>query len=182
MQEFTQLLKDLQEDVKDAVSGHSEFQIRHFIIGSCPTVYGQYKQCLLELRSRMKNYENLQKILGEIPEKTISDQEKAQKSSECELLIEDLKRETYILSNILQELKPQLDLTKKDELEAEYWDVKFHNELMLHVWLGYPVPVGLAQNIFTLPKESRSRKRLDEVLASKVQSVSIQGEPAKRLE
>lgn len=178
MQDFAQLLKDLEEDVKDAVPGHSEFQIRNFIIGSCPTQYGRYKQCILELRSRMKNYANLTKIQTDL--QGGSDPEKASKLSECELLIEDLKRETYILSGILQELKEGLDLTKKDELEAEYWDVKFHKDLVLHLQLGgLPIPIGLAQNIMSLPSGSPARQQLDSVIAQ-MHELSVR--QTKRLE
>lgn len=149
-----ELIDRLDEIIKNESTGHTEFQIRNFIIGQVPTNYGKYKQCILELRSRIKQYKNLQEL------KT----EDIVKKSEYEITLEDLEREIKIFNNILEEIIPSLDLSKRDELEAEYWDQKFQKEILSYWASGIPVPPNLIQTILSLPSNSQARAKLVNLL------------------
>ena len=153
MQDFEQIIKDIEDVSKDEIVGHSEFQIRNFIIGSQPTDYGRYTQCIKELRSRIKNYKNLISEIENINSKEEKTKKDIELLSEYEIFIEDISRESYILYRILQELKEILDLSDKNKLEIEYWNAKFEKELISYWMTGTPLSPSLVQNVMSLPRD-----------------------------
>jgi len=162
MAEFNELIQNISKEIRNEPYGHSEFQIRNFIIGSQPTIYGKYKQCVLELRSRIKNYQILLEKYDNLRSKDELSLDEIKQVSEYEILLEDIRRETYIINDLYEEIKENIDLSRRDELEIEYWDEKFGQEATAHKISGYPLPVGLIQNILSLPNNCRTKQLLVE--------------------
>jgi len=176
---FDEMINDLRHEIKDEPSGHSRFQIENFIIGQQATDYGKYKQCVLEIRSRIKSYETIHKAYHEIKNQDdkLRSTEDLENMASYEILMEDIKRELYIIIEIYEELKSKINLDNREELEADLWDKKFHKELMTHVFIGSPIPIGLAQNIMSLPDDSFSKKQLHGVIRQglMLQSIATSG-------
>ncbi len=165
MPNFDEVIKNLKHEMKNESTGHSRFQIENFIIGPQPTDYGKYKQCVLEIRSRIKSHENINTAYLEIKNNSNKSTEDLEKKSQFEILMEDIKRELYIFIDIYEELKDKINLDNREELEAAMWDEKFCKELISHVLMGgSPIPVSLAQNIWSLPDGSSSKKQLSGLL------------------
>ena len=160
MPAFDELIQEIDKEIRNEPHGHSEFQIKNFIIGSQPTKYGQYKQCVLELRSRIKNYNVLNERYSKMKSREDLSLDEIKQVSEYEILLEDLKRETYIISDLYNEIKKDIDLNRRDELEIEFWDVKFGKEVTDHQIAGCPLPVTLVQSILSLPNECRSKRMI----------------------
>lgn len=172
--EFDELIKDFKNNTKNNETyGHSEFQIRNFIINSQPTDYGKYKQCVLEIRSRIKSYENIMIEYNKLLEENNKDLVSLKKISEFEIIIEDIKRETYIFYDIYKDLITKIDLSKKEELEEDYWDKKFHKELTSYVLIGQFPPICLIQSIMDLPKKAIVRNELIRMIGEKFNEKKI---------
>jgi hypothetical protein len=168
MLEFDKLVNEIDKDIRNEPNGHSEFQIRNFIIGSQPTIYGKYKQCVLELRSRIKNYKSIMNMYNKLKAKEKLSSDEVKQMSEYEICLEDIKRETYIISDLYKEIKENINLDNRDELEIEYWDEKFGKEVTAHKISGYPLPVSLIQNILSLPNICRVKQLLvEQIIDSK---------------
>lgn len=166
MTEFDILVSDIDKEIRNEPSGHSEFQICNFIIGSQPTIYGKYKQCVLELRSRIKNYKSIMSGYNKLKAKEKLSTNDIKQMSEYEICLEDIKRETYIISDLYKKIKKNIDLNNRDNLEVEYWDEKFGQEVAAHRISGYPLPVGLVQNILALPNTCRTKQLLIEQIVN----------------
>ena len=98
--------------------------------------------------------------------------EKISKSCELEILLEDLKREIYIIKDMFINLKDKVSLKDKEELEKDYWNKKFALELKMHIFLGLPVPVNLAQNILSLPNDFEAKRQLNEYIKARIDHAS----------
>jgi hypothetical protein len=172
--EFEDLIKDFKDNTKNNETyGHSEFQIRNFIINSQPTDYGKYKQCVLEIRSRIKSYENIIIEYNKLLEQEQKDHIVLKKISEFEIIIEDIKREVYIFYDIYKDLVGKIDLTKKEQLEEEYWNKKFQKELKSYVLIGQFPPISLIQSILDLPKYSEVRNELIRMIGERINEKRI---------
>ena len=170
MPKFDAVIKNLKREIRDEPTGHSRFQIENFIIGSQPTDYGKYKQCVLEIRSRIKSYETINTAYLETKNKDdkIRSTDDLEKIAQYEILMEDIKRELYIIIEIYEKLKKKVDLDNREELEVDLWDKKFHKELMTYIFVGgSPIPVSLAQNIMSLPGNSSAKKQLGGLIQQK---------------
>ena len=178
-------IQDLRPNVMNESAGHSEFQIRNFIINAQPTPYGKYRQCVAELRSRIKTIEhaiNKKTELDTLPEchpqdaSQMSESDRLRKQVELDILIEDLGREIYIFRDVFCELENQVDLSRRDELEAEFWSKKFESDLIAHWMSGAPLPPSLVQNIMLLPDGAPAKQKLFKFL-----SCRLEGSMKKRL-
>lgn len=111
--------------------GHSAFQIRHAIVErSGGTPYGQYRQCLAEIESRIKYAEDDEAVMREIGE------------------FVEIAEE---LSNRLGELTPE----RERELEIEMWRYKARKKLATDL-LVYGRPSESTMDfILWLPEELR---------------------------
>jgi len=171
--DFEKTISRLKIEMKEEIAGHTEFQLRNFVIGSQPTEYGKYRQCLAELRSRIKNYELLSAKIESLKSKESLSKEEIDQLSEHEILLEDLKRETYIIDRILEETKERVDLSKKDLLEIDYWDKKFGREMFACFVSGVPVSTSLIQNIMSLPDGCAAKNQLLETINSRIKNVEV---------
>ncbi len=165
-----EIVREVQQSIENEIYGHSRFQIENFIIGSQPTDYGKYKQCILELRSRIKNRDILIREIDKLEtKKEKSDQdvafttlpaEECRKLAEHKIALENIDRELYILSDIFNKVKIKIDLSRRDELEIGYWNAKFEQELMYSWMIGGSITTNLVQSILSLPEECSARTKL----------------------
>lgn len=181
MTEFDELIQEISNEIRNEPHGHSEFQIKNFIIGAQPTIYGKYKQCVLELRSRTKTYKIIKERYDNIRSKEELSSDEIKQVSEYEILLEDIKRETYIISDLYREIKEIIDLDRRDELEIEYWDEKFGQEATAHKISGYPLPVSLIQNILSLPNSCRTKQLLVQQLKENKKSGELSHDSQRSL-
>jgi hypothetical protein len=173
------MIELIDNEIKNENTGHSEFQIRNFIIGSQPTNYGKYKQCILELRSRSKNYKNISKEIEKINKKEEKSEEDLKRLSEYEVIIIDVEREIIIIYNILNEVKQTIDLKDRDKLETEYWNSKFEKEILAYWATGSPIPPNLAQTIWSLPGDCSVVKKLNNHLMTVKGKILIENSEEK---
>ena len=61
-------------------------------------------------------------------------------------------------------MKKVVDLSKRKELEEEFWNAKFQKELILRMKLGQPIDSSLASNILSLPEKSPVRQHFTALL------------------
>lgn len=117
---------------------HSTYQILHFIINANgPHIYGQYKQCVREIISRM----NI-------------------KDPDAETL-----RELYIFYDIYLQLKDKIDFNKMDELEADFWTFKLKRRVAIEVLtMGRP-SFGTLETILNMPNSETMMSFIDSMSA-----------------
>lgn len=163
---FEDLKNRIKDETKGEIRGHSDFQIRNFIIGSQPTYYGKYRQCILEMRARIKNHDSFKRSL-ELLKKENNSMENEMKICEYEIALEDIEREMYIITEIFDEIKNNIDLSKKDDLEIEFWNKRFEQELMASLLTGNPISNSLVQNIIMLPDNCSSKKQVMSILSQR---------------
>lgn len=152
----------LEELLEDYEIGHSSFQIDNFIINQTGiTVYGQYKQALIELYSRFNNLkiQLCDKISDELKEKKIEQSiEHSEEGSidnklaKLELIkfklqqeeklrtLESSKREfnrfykhACLLKEKLTTEHGPLTKTTKADLEEQYWETKIKKDIALQL-------------------------------------------------
>jgi hypothetical protein len=150
----------VRDKVMSESRGHSEFQIEHFIINAQPTPYGRYRQCAAELRVRIRAVECAEKRRDEVLMRVSTNADALREAAEIDILIEDLGREIYILKRLFDKIERDVNLDKRDELEAEYWNKKFEMELIAHWIGGTPIPPSIVQNVMLLPNGSSAKIRL----------------------
>lgn len=169
MNNIDNLVNKISEEIKNENTGHTEFQIRNFIIGSQSTLYGKYKQCVIELKSRTKSYKSIKKEIDNIKD---NDFESLQKKFELENVLENIEKEIIIFNNIFEEIKSNIDLSDRNKLEKEYWNKKFEDELLSHWLINAPIPVNLVKNIMNLPQECSVKQKLLDFI--NVSSINIE--------
>ncbi len=156
-QSFDDLLDAIKNDISQEITGHTRFQIENFIIKAEPTDYGQYKQCVKELRGREKQCrtinEEIEKLNTKMKSGDLEPSEYHKRLSEHQILLEDIKRETYIFYDIFLEIKERIDLENREELEIEYWNARFEKLLLTHWISGAPLPISLIESIQCLPSD-----------------------------
>lgn len=167
MQDFNELINNVYKEIKDDFHGHSEFQIENFIIGSQPTDYGKYKQCVLELRTRINSYNNIEDKIKNLKKEN----ENSKQIDDYLISLEDIKREIYIINKFFQELKEKIKDKDIKKLEIEYWDHKFQKEIMSHLMVGSPIPVGLLQNVMSLPDSCHAKQQINSIVQERISYV-----------
>ena len=156
----------LPKEYKDLIFSMSEFQIKHFVIGSQHNPFRQFKQILLELEVRTTNLEQmsldmeknrLERDLAE--EKMSLETSPAQKAlyqHEIKKLdvghenglrsMERTKSEMVFLESILEEFRKEYDVAalvdKQDEYEHEYWIKRLATQSALELLTVGRIGVG----------------------------------------
>ena len=156
----------LPKEYKDLIFSMSEFQIKHFVIGSQHNPYRQFKQILLELEVRNTNMEQmvldmeknrLERNLAE--EKMGSESSPAQKAlyqhdiKKLDIThenglraMERTKSEMGFLENILTEFRAEFNVAelmdKQDEYEHEYWIKRLATQSALELLTSGRIGVG----------------------------------------
>lgn len=176
MQNFDDFITNLYSEIKNDVHGHTEFQIKNFIIGSQPTDYGKYRQCILELRTRINTYNSLKQKLNELSQKDNQTLFELKTIEEYSISIEDIKREIYIIYNIFLEVKENIKGKDLKELEIEYWDRKFDKEIISHLMVGNPIPVGLLQNVMSLPDNCKCKQNINHIVSERISYINNHGQ------
>ena len=154
------MVRDFGEQTRNEILGHTRFQIENFIINAQPTDYGRYKQCVAEIRSRIKQREMAKAEIDKLRGLLNTTGAGLKRIAELEILLEDVEREMYILGDVYDALRGRIDLSRRDELEREYWDAKFEHELLMHWLVGAPLSPSFAQNVLCLPDGSRAKNKL----------------------
>ena len=147
----------LPPEYKDLRFTMSEFQIKHFVVGSQHNNFRQFKQILLELEVRQSNREQmaldmeknrLERNLNE--EKMLKEESPAQKALyqfEIKKLdtayengmrtIERTVSEVEYLENILKEFREKIDVKElvdnQDRYEHEYWIKRLASQAALEM-------------------------------------------------
>jgi hypothetical protein len=156
----------LPKEYKDLIFSMSEFQIKHFVIGSQHNPFRQFKQILLELEVRNTNLEQMVLDMEKnrlerdlIEEKISSESSPAQKAlyqHEIKKLdtnhenglrsMERTKSEMAFLENILVEFRAEHDVAslvdKQDEYEHEYWIKRLATQSALELLTVGRIGVG----------------------------------------
>lgn len=117
--------------VKDFMPCHTNYQIRHFMVGGAGTDYGQWRQCQREIASRLPQLERGDPV--------------------AQHEVAELLRLESELRGKLGELTPE----RIEQLERENWYWKVRRELVLdYIATGGPQRATL-ETILLLPKEDR---------------------------
>lgn len=156
----------LPEEYKELVFSMTEFQIKHFVVGSQHNNFRQFKQILLELEVRYTNLEQigldmeknrLEKALAE--EKIQSETSNAQIAlyqHEIKKLdigyengmrsMERTKAEVSSLEKILEEFRSKIDvkelMANQDQYETEYWIKRLATQSALELLTVGRIGVG----------------------------------------
>ena len=156
----------LPPEYKDLRFTMSEFQIKHFVVGSQHNNFRQFKQILLELEVRQSNREQmaldmeknrLERNLNE--EKMLKEESPAQKALyqfEIKKLdtayengmrtIERTVSEVEYLENILKEFREKIDVKElvdnQDRYEHEYWIKRLASQAALEMLTVGRIGVG----------------------------------------
>lgn len=168
----------LPQEYKDLVFSMSEFQIKHFVIGSQHNPFRQFKQILLELEVRTTNLEQMtldmekNRLERELAEEKMNKEESpAQKklyAHEIKKLdiglenglrsIERTKAEMAFLENILKEFREQYDVKElvdnQDKYEHEYWIKRLATQSALELLTAGRIGVGNMEALLQMGPEN----------------------------
>lgn len=138
-------LDKLPKEYADLDFSMSDFQIRHFVVGSQHNLYRQFKQILLELEVRLTTEETVELDMRKnLAEQKLYDEKISVESSPAQREIYEIEKEKLAkayennvraldrtrneinsLKTILDEFKEKNDvkalLENKDTLEEDYW-------------------------------------------------------------
>ena len=175
----------LPEEYKNLNFSMTEFQIKHFVIGSQHNNFRQFKQILLEMEVRITNLEQisldmeknrLERALQE--EKILNETSEAQKNlhrHEIKKLdigyenglrsMERTKGELSYLENILSEFRSKIDVKElienQDVYENDYWIKRLANQAALELLTVGRIGVGNLEALMQMG-ESNFKKALVE--------------------
>ena len=168
----------LPKEYKDLIFSMSEFQIKHFVIGSQHNPFRQFKQILLELEVRATNLEQMTLDMEKnrlernlVEEKMNSETSPAQKAIyEYEIKKLDITHEnglrsmdrtvaeTSFLENILSEFRKEHDVQllveKQDEYEHEYWIKRLATQSALELLTAGRIGVGNMEALMQMGSEN----------------------------
>lgn len=168
----------LPKEYKDLIFSMSEFQIKHFVVGSQHNPFRQFKQILLELEVRTTNLEQmildmeknrLEKELAE--EKMNKEESPAQKklyAHEIKKLdithenglrsMERTKGEMKFLENILDNFRKEYDVKElvdnQDKYEHEYWIKRLAMQSALEILTVGRIGVGNMEALLQMGPEN----------------------------
>lgn len=168
----------LPQEYRDLIFSMSEFQIKHFVIGSQHNPFRQFKQILLELEVRTTNLEQMtldmekNRLERELAEEKMNKEESpAQKklyAHEIKKLdiglenglrsIERTKAEMVFLENILKEFREQYDVKElvdnQDKYEHEYWIKRLATQSALELLTAGRIGVGNMEALLQMGPEN----------------------------
>lgn len=168
----------LPQEYRDLIFSMSEFQIKHFVIGSQHNPFRQFKQILLELEVRTTNLEQMtldmekNRLERELAEEKMNKEESpAQKklyAHEIKKLdiglenglrsIERTKAEMAFLENILKEFREQYDVKElvdnQDKYEHEYWIKRLATQSALELLTAGRIGVGNMEALLQMGPEN----------------------------
>lgn len=180
----------LPEEYKDLRFTMSEFQIKHFVVGSQHNNFRQFKQILLELEVRHSNREQmildmeknrLERNLAE--EKMLLETSPAQKALyqfEIKKLdsahengmrtIERTVSEIEYLENILKEFREKVDVKElmdnQDKYEHEYWIKRLAFQSALEMLTVGRIGVGNMEALIQMGPDNFKRALIETVRLS----------------
>lgn len=176
------MLQDkLPEEYKDLTFSMTEFQMKHFVVGSQHNNFRQFKQILLELEVRLTNLEQmdldleknrLERALAE--EKLNKEESPAQKAlyqHEIKKLdiahenalraIERTHGEIAFLKNIEAEFRSKIDVKElmenQDRYETEYWIKRLANQAALELLTTGRIGVGNLEALMQMGSDNFKR-------------------------
>jgi hypothetical protein len=175
------LQNKLPEEYKDLTFSMTEFQMKHFVVGSQHNNFRQFKQILLELEVRLTNLEQmeldleknrLEKALFE--EKISKEESAAQKAlyqHEIKKLdithenalraIERTHGEIAFLKNIEDEFRSKIDVKElmenQDRYEIEYWIKRLANQSALELLTTGRIGVGNLEALMQMGPDNFKR-------------------------
>lgn len=168
----------LPQEYRDLIFSMSEFQIKHFVIGSQHNPFRQFKQILLELEVRTTNLEQMNldmeknRLERELAEEKMNKEESpAQKklyAHEIKKLdiglenglrsIERTKGEMKYLENILKEFREKYDVKElvdnQDNHEHEYWIKRLATQSALELLTAGRIGVGNMEALLQMGPEN----------------------------
>lgn len=168
----------LPQEYKDLIFSMSEFQIKHFVVGSQHNPFRQFKQILLELEVRTTNLEQMNldmeknRLERELAEEKMNKEESpAQKklfAHEIKKLdislenglrsIERTKGEMKYLENILKEFRETYDVKElidnQDKHEHEYWIKRLATQSALELLTAGRIGVGNMEALLQMGPEN----------------------------
>ncbi len=178
--ETERLIESIQERCSKIPDGTTEFQLRHFVVGSEPKGYGQFRQCVIELRSKVefleRGYIIRERILLDLQELDLKSSclkdaieikrnqlAKFEKSIELrtsERGIKALENELKILLRLLSEIpKESIDIP-----EEQYWEERTRRRVAINLSLNQPLSMDLVESVLNLPQSSSLRKWLEGIV------------------
>jgi hypothetical protein len=156
----------LPKEYKDLIFSMSEFQIKHFVIGSQHNPFRQFKQILLELEVRATNLEQIGLDMEKNRlERDLVEEKMATETSPAQIALYkyEIKKldiahenglramdrtisETAFLENILSDFRKEhnveLLIEKQDEFEHEYWIKRLATQSALELLTAGRIGVG----------------------------------------
>lgn len=168
----------LPKEYRDLIFSMSEFQIKHFVVGSQHNPFRQFKQILLELEVRITNLEQMNldleknRLERELAEEKMNKEESpAQKklyAHEIKKLdiglenamrsIERTKGEMKFLENILEEFRQKYDVKElvdnQDKYEHEYWIKRLASQSALELLTVGRIGVGNMEALLQMGPEN----------------------------
>ena len=156
----------LPKEYKDLVFSMTEFQIKHFVVGSQHNNFRQFKQILLELEVRYTNIEQIsldmeknrleRNLAEEKMESETSPAQKALHAHEIKKLdigyengirsMERTKKEIESLETILAEFRSKIDveelMNNQDAYENDYWIKRLATQSALELLTVGRIGVG----------------------------------------
>jgi hypothetical protein len=168
----------LPKEYKDLIFSMSEFQIKHFVVGSQHNPFRQFKQILLELEVRTTNLEQMNldmeknRLERELAEEKMNKEESpAQKKlygHEIKKLdiglenalrsIERTKAEMKFLENILEEFRQKYDVKElvdnQDKYEHDYWIRRLASQSALEILTVGRIGVGNMEALLQMGPEN----------------------------
>jgi len=187
--------RDLTPFLSDCQAGHSDFQVKHFILGkNADTPYGEYKQACREIKKRVRGLKDLafkrkELVLDMEDANTHGDSGKntaARKSKamadlmrdnldELDAQIIDTERELALFADRAAELKAEIgDLTPalRDELEADMWTERLRRRAAAEILAAQAgVSLGTMETIMALPE--KARKKIVKVVTKESPAIDI---------
>ena len=160
-------LLDSVVDRDPATRGMTEFQLRNFVLGSQPTVWGAYRQACLEISQRREARETLRtkaKLLCvDLKELQLKGDERSVIQAEAikreldklKAGIKDIERELGIIGRAARELKSKLPDETWDEHQPEYWVKKLWREAWSALVTAGSIPRDVVQAAMSLPENER---------------------------
>ncbi|WP_028316694.1 hypothetical protein [Desulfatibacillum aliphaticivorans] len=172
--------EEIQTYLQDHQKFASQFQLEHFVaVKNGGTAYGRYRQVCREIAKRSRSLKQLdcerRILLIDMEEleahASSKDNAAARKSAitlemkqnaleELDASIAGAQREMAVFKGLAAPLKAEIgELTdeRRNELEAELWEVKLGHAAVLDVLTTGRVRRGTMEAVLSLPDESRDR-------------------------
>lgn len=173
-----EIISNIEKKANLLPDGASEFQLRNFVVGSEFTDFGRFKQCVVELRSRVNNLEKLylhrERIRLDIEEidwiegktwvekrrKNLDLAEKRMELLEVERRVSTIEGEMEILSKILGEF-PEDTIHQSEE---SHFEEELRRKIFLCLATNQALPLNTLEAILNMPEGSEIRVWLEKTL------------------